>query len=52
MAAVLRKLAQDDVEFRILRLRLGQMLETDASLKEGPLAIRFLQALQGSMAPG
>jgi 2-polyprenyl-6-methoxyphenol hydroxylase-like FAD-dependent oxidoreductase len=52
MAGVLRKLAQDDVEFRVLRLRLGQMLETDASLKEGPLAIKFLQALQGSMAPG
>jgi 2-polyprenyl-6-methoxyphenol hydroxylase-like FAD-dependent oxidoreductase len=52
VAGVLRKLAQDDVEFRILRLRLGQMLETDAALKEGPLAMKFFQALQGSMAPG
>jgi 2-polyprenyl-6-methoxyphenol hydroxylase-like FAD-dependent oxidoreductase len=52
MVAVLRKLAQDDVEFRILRLRIGQMLETDAALREGPLAMKFLLALQGSLAPG
>jgi hypothetical protein len=50
MAAVLRRLAQEDVEVRIFRLRLGQMIETDAALREGPLAIKFLTALQGSMA--
>jgi 2-polyprenyl-6-methoxyphenol hydroxylase-like FAD-dependent oxidoreductase len=51
MAAVLRRLAQEDVDFRIYRQRMGHMLETDAGLREGPLAMRFFAALQGSMAP-
>lgn len=50
VAATLRKLADDDVEFRILRYRLVHMLETGSSLREGPLAVRFFTALQGSMA--
>jgi 2-polyprenyl-6-methoxyphenol hydroxylase-like FAD-dependent oxidoreductase len=50
MAVVLRRLAQDDEEFRIFRWRFGQMLETGAALRDGPLAMRFLTALQGSMA--
>ena len=48
---MLRRLAQDDVEFRLFRLRLGQMVETDAPLREGPLAMKFFAALQGSMKP-
>ncbi len=51
MAAVLRKLAQDDEEFRVFRLKLGQLVETDQPLREGPLAMKFMMALQGSMAP-
>ena len=51
IAEVLRRLAQDDVEFRLFRLRLGQMVETDAPLREGPLAMKFFAALQGSMKP-
>jgi hypothetical protein len=53
MAGVLRKLAQDDPEFRVYRLRLGHMLESDNRLRDGgPLSQRFFMALQGSMAPG
>ncbi len=51
MAGVLRKLAQDDMDFRLFRLRFGQLLETDQALREGPLAMRFFAALQGSMSP-
>ena len=50
MAAVLRKLAQEQEAFRIWRWRFGQLLEDGASLRDGPLAIPFLTALQGSMA--
>lgn len=52
MVVVLRRLAQEHVDFRIYRLRMGHMLETDAVLREGPLAMRFFAALQGSMAQG
>ncbi len=50
VAATLRKLADQDEEFRIFRYRLVHMVETGESLREGPLAIRFFTALQGSMA--
>jgi 2-polyprenyl-6-methoxyphenol hydroxylase-like FAD-dependent oxidoreductase len=50
MASVLRKLADEDLEFRILRYRLVHMLETADALRTGPLGIRFFTALQGSMA--
>jgi 2-polyprenyl-6-methoxyphenol hydroxylase-like FAD-dependent oxidoreductase len=51
MIAVLRKLSQEDEEVRIWRWRYGQMLEDGAALREGPLAMKYLMALQGSMAP-
>ena len=50
MAGVLRKLADEDLEFRVLRYRLVHMLETADALRSGPLGIRFFTALQGSMA--
>jgi 2-polyprenyl-6-methoxyphenol hydroxylase-like FAD-dependent oxidoreductase len=50
MARVLRKLADEDLEFRVLRYRLVHMLETADALRSGPLGIRFFTALQGSMA--
>lgn len=52
MAATLRKLADEDMEFRVLRYRLVHMVDADNVLREGPLAMRFFTALQGSMAPG
>ncbi len=50
VASVLRKLSDDDLEFRVLRYKLVHMMDEGAALREGPLAIRFLTALQGSMA--
>lgn len=50
LAATLRKLADEDLEFRILRYRLVHMLESANTLREGPLGVRFFTALQGSMA--
>jgi len=50
LAATLRKLANEDMEFRRLRYRLVHMLDTADSLRTGPLAVRFFTALQGSMA--
>jgi hypothetical protein len=50
MAVVLRRLAQEGEAFRIFRLRFGQMPESGAALRKGPLAMRFLAALQASMA--
>jgi len=50
LAATLRKLADEDLEFRVLRYRLVHMLESANALREGPLGIRFFTALQGSMA--
>jgi 2-polyprenyl-6-methoxyphenol hydroxylase-like FAD-dependent oxidoreductase len=52
LAATLRRLADEHVDFRILRYRLLHMIEPDNALREGPLAMRFFTALQGSMAPG
>ncbi len=52
MAATLRRLADEDLEFRILRYRLVHMVDPDTALRDGPLAMRFFAALQGSMAPG
>ncbi len=51
MAATLRKLADEDMDFRIARYRLVHMVDSANALREGPLAIRFFTALQGSMAP-
>jgi 2-polyprenyl-6-methoxyphenol hydroxylase-like FAD-dependent oxidoreductase len=51
IAATLRRLADEDVEFCVLRYRLVHMMESEAALREGPLAMRFFAALQGSMAP-
>jgi 2-polyprenyl-6-methoxyphenol hydroxylase-like FAD-dependent oxidoreductase len=50
LAATLRKLANEDMEFRRLRYRLVHMLDTADALRSGPLAVRFFTALQGSMA--
>ena len=50
VAATLRKVADEDVEFRILRYKLLHMIESAKALQEGPLAVRFFTALQGSMA--
>lgn len=50
MASVLRKLADEDMEFRVLRYRLVHMVDSANILREGPLGIRFFTALQGSMA--
>jgi 2-polyprenyl-6-methoxyphenol hydroxylase-like FAD-dependent oxidoreductase len=52
LASTLRKLADTDLEFRVLRYRLVHMVDPDSVLREGPLAMRFFAALQGSMAPG
>lgn len=49
MAATLRKLAVEDLEFRVFRLKLVHMLENANALRDGPLAIRFFTALQGSI---
>ena len=51
LAATLRKLCDTDPEFLNFRMRLAHMLETNNSLREGPLAIKFFTALQGAMAP-
>jgi 2-polyprenyl-6-methoxyphenol hydroxylase-like FAD-dependent oxidoreductase len=51
VAATLRKLCDTDPEFLGFRFRLAHMLETNAGLREGPLAIKFFTALQGAMAP-
>lgn len=51
IAGVLRKLCDADLEFLAFRYRLAHMMENAAALREGPLAIRFFTALQGSMAP-
>lgn len=50
IAATLRKLSDEDPEFRILRYRLIHMIESLTALQEGPMGIRFFTALQGSMA--
>ncbi len=51
VATVLRKLCDTDEDFLVFRYRLAHMLESDTSLRDGPLAIKFFTALQGSMAP-
>ncbi len=51
MAATLRKLAVEDIDFRVFRLRLVHMMENANALRDGPLALKFFSALQGSMAP-
>ena len=50
IAATLRKLADEDTEFRILRYKLVHMIASADTLREGPMGIRFFTALQGSMA--
>jgi hypothetical protein len=50
-AATLRRLADEDLDFRKLRYRLVHMVDGENVLREGPLALRFFAALQGSMAP-
>jgi 2-polyprenyl-6-methoxyphenol hydroxylase-like FAD-dependent oxidoreductase len=51
MAATLRKLADEDLEFRVARYRMVHLVDSATALRDGPLAIRFFTALQGSMAP-
>jgi 2-polyprenyl-6-methoxyphenol hydroxylase-like FAD-dependent oxidoreductase len=51
MASVLRKLCETDPDFITFRYRLGHMLDTNETLRSGPLAMRFFAALQGAMAP-
>lgn len=50
VAATLRKLADEDLEFRALRYRLVHMVDSANALREGPMGIKFFTALQGSMA--
>jgi len=50
IAATLRRLADEDLDFRTLRYRLVHMLESANALREGPMGIKFFTALQGSMA--
>lgn len=50
LAGTLRKLADQDLEFRVVRYRLVHMLDDASALREGPLGVRFFTALQGSMA--
>ena len=50
-AATLRRLADEDLDFRKLRYRLVHMVDGENVLRDGPLALRFFAALQGSMAP-
>ena len=45
-AGILRRLAQEDDAFRIVRYRLGHMVDTEKALAEGPLAARLFEALQ------
>jgi hypothetical protein len=52
MAATLRKLSDTDLDFRVLRYRMVHMVDSETVLRDGPLAMRFFTALQGSMAPG
>jgi 2-polyprenyl-6-methoxyphenol hydroxylase-like FAD-dependent oxidoreductase len=48
-ANTLRKLAAEDLEFRMFRLRLVHIIENANALRDGPLAVRFFTALQGSI---
>ena len=50
VAATLRKLADENLEFRALRYRLVHMVDSANALREGPMGIKFFTALQGSMA--
>ena len=50
LRATLRKLADEDLEFRALRYRLVHMVDSANALREGPMGIKFFTALQGSMA--
>jgi len=50
MAATLRKLADDDLDFRTFRYRLVHMVADANALREGAMGIKFFTALQGSMA--
>lgn len=50
IAATLRKLADEDLDFRMLRYRLVHMIDSANALREGQMGIRFFTALQGSMA--
>ena len=50
LASTLRKLADEDLEFRVARYRLVHMVDPASALREGPLALRFFTALQGSMS--
>ena len=50
VAATLRRLADEDLEFRALRYRLVHMLASADALREGAIGIKFFTALQGSMA--
>lgn len=50
MASTLRKLSDEDLDFRVARYRLVHMVDEAKTLQEGPLAIRFFSALQGTLA--
>ncbi len=50
VASTLRRLADEDLEFRMLRYRLVHMLDSANALREGAMGIKFFTALQGSMA--
>lgn len=50
MAATLRKLADDDLDFRTFRYQLVHMTADANALREGAMGIKFFTALQGSMA--
>lgn len=50
IAATLRRLADEDMEFRVARYGLVHMVVAPSALQEGPLGVRFFTALQGSMS--
>lgn len=50
IAATLRRLADEDVDFRVLRYKLVHMIASADALREGQMGIKFFTALQGSMA--
>ncbi|MEQ1609492.1 MAG: tryptophan 7-halogenase [Hyphomonadaceae bacterium] len=49
MAQTLRKLAVEELDFRVFRYRLVHMVDSANALRDGPLAVRFFTALQGSI---
>jgi 2-polyprenyl-6-methoxyphenol hydroxylase-like FAD-dependent oxidoreductase len=49
VAQTLRRLADEELDFRVFRYRIVHMVDPVNELRDGPLAVRFFTALQGSI---